>query len=95
MLAVAIFEKWQGLQVRQHRCPGSPPSCQVGLSIVMGVPPMDGFVMEKPTKMDDLGVALFQEASIYKWDSPFGGLTITRIITALTIRGMIFQVCGI
>jgi hypothetical protein len=38
-------------------------------------------MMEKPyLNLDDLGVALFQEASIDKWDSPLGGLTITRII---------------
>ena len=31
----------------------------------MGVPENGGFIRETPTKMDDLGVSLFQETSIY------------------------------
>ena len=29
-----------------------------------GYPKMDGFIVEHPTKMDDLGVPLFQETPI-------------------------------
>ena len=37
----------------------------MGVSKNKGIPKMDGFYMENPIKMDDLGVPLFSETPIW------------------------------
>ena len=37
----------------------------VGVSKNQGYPKMDGFIVENPIKMDDLGVPLFLETPMY------------------------------
>ena len=37
----------------------------MGMSIVMGVPPNGGFLLENPIKMDDLGAPPFMESLKY------------------------------
>ena len=56
----------------------------MGVSKNRGTPKMDGFIMETPIKMDDLGVPLFSETSMYpenEWFEPC--ISYSKIVPSL------------
>ena len=52
----------------------------MGVSKNRDTPKMDGFIMETPIKMDDLGVPLFSETSIYKENGFFQCFQIQEVV---------------
>ena len=61
------------------------PRLDMGVSMNGGIPIAGWFIMENPTKMDDLGVPLFQETSICACMAVWvGGLEVWEFINLKT-----------